>query len=167
MHAKNLLGVGRRVMIQRYLRQVDTAGETALVFFDGEFSHAVRKGPILDGPFRAEDNELCRPRGDEPPRGHRTPSARSPSASSPRCPQLAPGVDKPLLYARVDLIPDDEGNPVVLELELDRAVALLRARARARSRGSPTRSPRGSDRHAEPDTTKGADPRIGALRLMG
>ena len=34
-HAKNLLSVGRRVMIQRYLRNVDTAGETALVFIDG------------------------------------------------------------------------------------------------------------------------------------
>jgi hypothetical protein len=29
-----------------------------------------------------------------------------------------PGVDGTLPYARVDLIPDDEGNPVVLELEL-------------------------------------------------
>jgi len=33
-------------------------------------------------------------------------------------PTLAPGADGPLLYTRVDLIPDDEGNPVVLELEL-------------------------------------------------
>ena len=33
-------------------------------------------------------------------------------------PTIAPGADGPLLYARVDLIPDDEGNPVVLEVEL-------------------------------------------------
>ena len=33
-------------------------------------------------------------------------------------PGIVPGADGPLLYARVDLIPDDEGNPVVLEVEL-------------------------------------------------
>jgi hypothetical protein len=31
---------------------------------------------------------------------------------------LITGVEQPLAYTRVDLIPDDEGNPVVLELEL-------------------------------------------------
>jgi len=117
MHAKNLLGVGRRVMIQRYLRQVDTAGETALVFFDGEFSHAVRKGPILDGPFRADDNELYA-REEMSPREASDAEREVAERVVAALPQLAPGVDKPLLYARVDLIPDDEGNPVVLELEL-------------------------------------------------
>ena len=117
MHAKNLLGVGRRVMIQRYLRQVDTAGETALVFFDGEFSHAVRKGPILDGPFRADDNELFA-REEMSPREATDAEREVAERVVAALPQLAPGVEKPLLYARVDLIPDDEGNPVVLEVEL-------------------------------------------------
>ena len=31
---------------------------------------------------------------------------------------LVDGVDGPLLYARVDLVPDDAGRPVVLELAL-------------------------------------------------
>jgi glutathione synthase/RimK-type ligase-like ATP-grasp enzyme len=115
-HAKNLLSVGRRVMIQRYLRKVDTVGETALVFIEGQFSHAVRKGALLDGPFRAEQ-VLYR---------NETLTARD--ASDAECelaervvaalPGLAPDVEGPLLYARVDLIPDDEGNPVVLEVEL-------------------------------------------------
>ena len=34
-------------MVQPYLPAVDHDGETALVFFAGELSHAVRKGPIL------------------------------------------------------------------------------------------------------------------------
>ena len=51
-HAKNLLSVGRRVMIQRYLGKVDTVGETALVFIEGDFSHSVRKGALLEGPYR-------------------------------------------------------------------------------------------------------------------
>ena len=37
-------------MIQPYLTAVDTFGETALIFFGGVFSHAIRKGPMLDGP---------------------------------------------------------------------------------------------------------------------
>jgi glutathione synthase/RimK-type ligase-like ATP-grasp enzyme len=115
-HAKNLLSVGRRVMIQRYLRQVDTAGETALVFIEGKFSHSIRKGALLEGPFR-EEQELFR---------YETLTARDASDAERELaervvaalPGLAPGVDGTLLYARVDLIPDDEGNPVVLEVEL-------------------------------------------------
>ncbi|HWJ85639.1 MAG TPA: hypothetical protein VNR62_09425 [Cellulomonas sp.] len=117
MHAKNLLGVGRRVMIQRYLRQVDTVGETALVFFDGQFSHAVRKGPILDGPYRADDTALYA-REEMTPRDATDAEREVAERVIAALPQVAPGVDGSLLYARVDLIPDDEGNPVVLELEL-------------------------------------------------
>ncbi|MDM7832599.1 ATP-grasp domain-containing protein [Cellulomonas edaphi] len=117
MHAKNLLGVGRRVMIQRYLGQVDTVGETGLVYFDGQFSHAVRKGAILDGPFRADDTELYA-REEMSPREPSDAELEVADRVVAALPQLAPGVDKPLLYARVDLIPDNDGNPVVLELEL-------------------------------------------------
>ncbi|MBD8060118.1 hypothetical protein IC607_14180 [Cellulomonas sp. JH27-2] len=117
MHAKNLLGVGRRVMIQRYLRQVDTEGETALVFVNGEFSHSVRKGAILDGPFRADDNQLYL-REEMSPREASDAEREVAERVIAALPELAPGDGKPLLYARVDLIPDDEGNPVVLELEL-------------------------------------------------
>ena len=48
-HAKNLMAVGRKVMLERYLRAVDTAGETGMVYLDGVFSHAVRKGALLCG----------------------------------------------------------------------------------------------------------------------
>ena len=34
-------------MIQPYLADVDTLGETALVYIDGRFSHALKKGPLL------------------------------------------------------------------------------------------------------------------------
>lgn len=44
--------------------------------------------------------------------------------------ELFPEHANPLLYARVDLIPDDEGRPVVLEVEAHQAVVLLRLRAR-------------------------------------
>ena len=94
-------------------------GETALVYFDGELSHAVRKAPLLEGPYRAGDTdgvlykeEVMTPREAseaELALGRRVVDA---------LPQLLPGIEQPLAYTRVDLIPDDEGNPVVLELEL-------------------------------------------------
>src|SRR5688572_20191847 len=43
-HARALMEAGHSVLVQPYLAQVDEAGETALLFFDGEFSHAIRKG---------------------------------------------------------------------------------------------------------------------------
>ena len=34
-------------MVQPYVASVDARGETALLFFDGAFSHAIHKGPLL------------------------------------------------------------------------------------------------------------------------
>jgi hypothetical protein len=106
-------------MVQRYLKQVDTVGETALVYFDGVLSHAVRKAPLLEGPYRAGEMDGVLYKEE-------VMTAREPSEAElevgrrviEALPTLVPGVDGTLPYARVDLIPDDEGNPVVLELEL-------------------------------------------------
>ncbi len=38
---------GRTAMVQPYVASVDARGETALLFFDGAFSHAIHKGPLL------------------------------------------------------------------------------------------------------------------------
>ncbi len=117
-HAKNLLGVGRRVMIQRYLRAVDTEGETALVFVEGEFSHAVRKGPLLRGPYREGELSGALYREEEmTPRDASDAELDVARQVIAALPQVL-GLDGPLLYARVDLIPDDSGAPVLLELEL-------------------------------------------------
>ncbi|NKY41236.1 hypothetical protein [Cellulomonas septica] len=118
-HAKNLLGVGRHVMIQRYLKQVDTVGETALVYVDGQFSHAVRKGALLEGPYREGETDGVLYRRE-------VMSAREASDAERELgdgvvaalAEIFPEQGNPLLYARVDLIPDDAGRPVVLEVEL-------------------------------------------------
>lgn len=118
-HAKNLLGVGRRVMIQRYLQRVDTEGETALIFVEGEFSHSVRKGALLEGPYRPEEHEGALYRQEAmTPREASEAELEVAERVVAALPDVVPDVDGPLLYARVDLIPDADGNPVVLELEL-------------------------------------------------
>jgi glutathione synthase/RimK-type ligase-like ATP-grasp enzyme len=46
-HVRRLQQAKRRVLVQPYLGHVDEAGETALVYFGGVYSHAIRKGPML------------------------------------------------------------------------------------------------------------------------
>ncbi len=100
---------GRTAMVQPYLDGVDHAGETALLYLDGVFSHALRKGPILaasqgevDGLFAQEDMSPREPSPEELAVGE---------AAVAAVPGGAP------LYARVDLLPSADG-PVLLELEL-------------------------------------------------
>ncbi|MEU8116819.1 hypothetical protein [Micromonospora sp. NPDC048947] len=115
-HVRRLSEAGRVTMVQPYLRAVDTEGETALLFLAGPeglaFSHAIRKGPMLSGPDLGPDGLY---------------KAEEITARTARPEQLAvaeqtlatvPGGTRQLLYARVDLIPGPDGEPVLVELEL-------------------------------------------------
>ncbi|MEO8161229.1 MAG: hypothetical protein ABI588_07400 [Arenimonas sp.] len=109
-HVARLLAQGRSVLMQPYLDSVDEAGETALMYFDGVFSHAIRKGPLLqvdEGPTRA----LFAAEHITP----RTPGADELALASATLEALGP---ESLAYARVDLIRGADGAPRVLELEL-------------------------------------------------
>jgi len=103
---------GRSVMIQPYLKSVDTAAETALIFVAGNFSHAIRKGPLLELDQAAQEFHGGLFIKEEI-------SARTATQEQRRVAEQALSVAPPdWLYARVDLINDDDGNPVVLELEM-------------------------------------------------
>lgn len=109
-HVKRLLDANRSVLLQPYLERVDRDGETALMFFEGRFSHAIRKGPLL------------------PPGGTATAGLFAPESITPRVPgsdemRLAEKTVAAVpfgipLYARIDLIRNDAGAPCLLELEL-------------------------------------------------
>lgn len=109
-HIQRLLQTNRSVLLQPYLDHVDLAGETALIFFAGQFDHAIRKGAILrpgegstQALFAEEKIEARIPEQDELDIGHRAIAALG--ATAP-------------LYARVDLIRDAHGAPCLSELEL-------------------------------------------------
>lgn len=113
-HAQALLDDGRSVMVQPYLSAVDRVGETGLVYFDLELSHAFRKGPLLSpggapvqGLFAVEEIEPREPAEDELELAEKVLAAATGIL----------GVES-LLYARVDVIRDDRDRPTLLELEL-------------------------------------------------
>jgi hypothetical protein len=115
-HATALLAAGRTVMVQPYLTQVDTYGETAMFFFGGQFSHAVRKGPLLT-PAMELVSDAYKPETIEP----RDPSEAEREAAELVLDALArvsPASREQLVYARVDLVPGPADTPVLLELEL-------------------------------------------------
>lgn len=136
-HLTRLVVTERRsAMLQPYLASVDNLGETALVYLGGEPSHAIRKGPLLQldaglvaGLFAPEEITRREPGADE----------RQLAAAAYGAIPFAPP-----LYARIDMIRDARGAPVVLELEMtepslflthapgsaDRLAGLLVARCR-------------------------------------
>ena len=109
-HVTRLLSAGRSALIQPYLPSVDQHGETALIFFSGRFSHAIRKGALLQAGA-GSSQELFAKEQIEP---------RSPAADELRVAELtlaAMPFGTPL-YARIDLIRGSAGEPRVLEVEL-------------------------------------------------
>jgi hypothetical protein len=112
-HAVRLLDDGRWVMIQPYVTSVDTAGETCLIFIDGELTHAVRKNALLTGP--AEDtSELYAE--EEKSSFEATPAQIDVAERALAVAREATGAE--FTYARVDLVSGDDGVPMVIELEL-------------------------------------------------
>jgi hypothetical protein len=111
-HIAHLRAGGRDVMVQPYQEAVDAQGEGALIFLAGQFSHAVRKGPLLRrdvGP-RSGLLEFEQISALEPTPAQLTTARAALTAAEARL--------GPTTYARVDLVPLDDGTPAVLELEL-------------------------------------------------
>ncbi len=91
------------VLVQPYLSSVATYGERALIFFDGRYSHAVVKKPF--------DTVLVV--GDAP--SSLTQATPAELAVAAEALAAVPGRQ---LYARIDLLRDDEGRVCVNEVEL-------------------------------------------------
>lgn len=94
------------VMIQPFMASIGEEGELSLLFFDGIFSHAVRKTPA-----RADYRVQSVFDGKE--------HAFTPSASDLASAQaVIDALPAPALYARVDLIRRPDGVLAVMECEL-------------------------------------------------
>ena len=109
--------LGVRALVQPYQSSVDVHGETALVFFAGEYSHSFHKGPMLAQGLPESESGLYveeKLRDIEP----------SPSQVSLAEQVLDVAAEllslqcKDFLYARVDVVEGPDGSPLLLELEL-------------------------------------------------
>jgi glutathione synthase/RimK-type ligase-like ATP-grasp enzyme len=91
------------VLIQPFMPSVSEYGERALVFFDGNFSHAVRKTAFqaLAVAGKAGETSVAAAT-DEIELGYKALAALSETP----------------LYARIDIVRDENKRPIIMELEL-------------------------------------------------
>lgn len=111
-HLARLRASGQTVMVQPYLDKVEREGETALIYMGGDFSHAVVKGGMLatqreliNGLYMSEEISPRAPSDEQLDLARRALAA-------------VPGGPERLAYARVDLVPGGNGEPLIIELEL-------------------------------------------------
>jgi hypothetical protein len=97
--------MGKRAMVQPYLDGIAERGETALVYLDGQLSHCVGKDARLDVGKHDEAIEPRTPTTDE-------------LDLAEQVMDTLPFDRAELLYARVDVVPDRDGDPALLEIEL-------------------------------------------------
>lgn len=104
---------GCHVMLQPYLSAIDRDGETNLAFFNGQYSHAIRKSAMLmaDGTVHVPTQDLRQAR-------HADAQEQAVATQALQAAGRHLQLREPLIYARVDLIRDPVGQPRVLELEL-------------------------------------------------
>lgn len=97
---------GRAMIIQPLMEGIATTGEFSLMLFDGEFSHAVVKRPKT-GDFRVQ-----------PHLGGVTMPSPAPPGAIALARQALAAAPAEATYARVDMVPDDDGSLLIMELEL-------------------------------------------------
>lgn len=97
---------GLPMIIQPLIEEIGRTGEFSLMLFDGQFSHAVVKRPAA-GDFRVQ-----------PHLGGLTLPAKAPPGAERLARQALAAAPARPTYARVDIVPDDEGVLRIMELEL-------------------------------------------------
>lgn len=112
-HIAHLVDNDMVAMVQPYQRFIDERGETGMLYFNGEYSHAFRKGAILAT-------------GDNVKNGLYTEEDIGPRDASREERELGDDViafvtekfGAAPLYARVDVVRGSGGYPVLMELEM-------------------------------------------------
>ena len=98
--------VHRPMIVQPLIEEIARTGEFSLMLFDGEYSHAVVKRP-KSGDFRVQ-----------PHLGGVTLPSKAPPGAERLAKQALAAAPVNATYARVDIVPDNEGTLRIMELEL-------------------------------------------------
>jgi glutathione synthase/RimK-type ligase-like ATP-grasp enzyme len=112
-HITQLVDKEMVAMVQPYQRFIDERGETGMLYFNGEYSHAFRKGAILatgdnvkNGLYTEEDI------------GPRDASREERELGEQVIDFVTEKFGSAPLYARVDVVRGSGGYPVLMELEM-------------------------------------------------
>jgi glutathione synthase/RimK-type ligase-like ATP-grasp enzyme len=98
--------VRKPMIVQPLIEEIARTGEFSLMLFAGELSHAVVKRP-KSGDFRVQ-----------PHYGGVTLPTTAPTGAERLAKQALAAAPAKAIYARVDIVPDDEGTLRIMELEL-------------------------------------------------
>ena len=119
-YVSEILGADKLVLVQPEIPQISRGGERGLLFFGGEYSHTISKGPILAGDGGYLGGEYTEHIASA------TPTDAEIDAAT-RCSQaitqvvafsgFAAEADATPLYARYDLVTGADG-PLIIEAEL-------------------------------------------------
>lgn len=118
--AEHILALGKTVMVQPAIDGVQERGEHALLYFNGRFSHAISKGPLLavgGGLLGGSYVETIEP--IEPDQRER--AVGDALIAAARTVLVSRGLSESEalpLYARIDVVDDPVSGPLVLEAEL-------------------------------------------------
>jgi glutathione synthase/RimK-type ligase-like ATP-grasp enzyme len=113
-HVRQLHGRGQTVMVQEYLSAIDEQGELDVIFFAGQFSHAVLKKPTL----RVGEGTVERAWERMAWAGLASPSPRQLAVAEKAVAAISDRLGEMPAYSRIDLINGTAGDPLVLEAEL-------------------------------------------------
>ena len=108
-------------LVQAFVDKIEEAGEWSLTCFGGAYSHAVRK-TAAKGDFRVQEEHGGRVHLEQPSSALLTAAEKVVQGAA-----ALVGLDRPLVYARVDLVEVPYGPPLLMELELIEPELFLRA----------------------------------------
>lgn len=114
LHVDGLQRAGQTVMVQNYLLNVDDEGETKLVFIGDTYSHAIRVSALL----RPSTGVVERPWQIDTSPVAITPTSQQLSVAEVTLRCIEGWLGSVPSYARIDLVSDVFGTPLVLEAEL-------------------------------------------------
>ncbi|MBG6238043.1 hypothetical protein IWX78_000998 [Mycetocola sp. CAN_C7] len=118
--ASHILDLGKTVMVQPAVDGVQERGEHALLYFNGRYSHAISKGPLLavgGGLLNGVYSETIAAVGSSPDERAVGDALIAAIGTVLSRRGLSPHAALPL-YARIDVVEDPAEGPQVLEAEL-------------------------------------------------
>jgi hypothetical protein len=113
-HISELQRAGQTVMVQGFVKSIDHEGETDLIYFGGSYSHAVSKRSMLS----LGAGVLARPWESIAYLGLVEPRAEQLEVATRAIEVISAEVGVCPIYARIDLLSDSRGRPLLLESEL-------------------------------------------------